>query len=189
MESCRAYIRDVNAAAEAVDADAVAACVSALEAAYRDGRQVFIAGNGGSAANASHFAQDLSKGALLDLEKEKRFRVLSLADNMSFITALSNDIGYDRAFDLQLRQFAQAEDVLILISGSGNSPNILNAARFGREAGLCIVAVTGFDGGALMPLADIRVHVPLDDMCKCEAVHGILFHYIVDELRNRLHAE
>ena len=179
------YFEQVMQAARSGDPAAVDACMDCLEAAYREGRGVFVIGNGGSASNASHFAQDLSKGAMPDLEKGKRFRVLSLTDNVAFITALANDIGYERVFDLQLRQFAQHGDVLVAISGSGNSKNVLRAAEYAKQAGIAIIAFTGFSGGALLGMADIRVHVPLNDMCKAEAVHSILFHLIVDLLRER----
>lgn len=182
-----AYLNSVMQAARQVDPAAIDACIAALEAAYRDGRGVFVIGNGGSASNASHFAQDLSKGTSPDLEG-KRFRVLSLTDNVAFITALGNDIGYDRVFDLQLRQFAQPGDLLVAISGSGNSPNILRAAEYAKQTGLTLISATGFDGGKLHALADIRLHVPLRDMCQAEAVHSIVFHMIVDFLRARFKA-
>lgn len=179
------YLDDVMKAAQGVDGGAIDACIDALESACRDGRQVFVVGNGGSAANASHFAQDLAKGAMPDFEHGRRFRVLSLTDNVSFLTALANDIGYERVFDLQLRQFARPGDVLVTISVSGDSPNVLRAAEYAREIGMATIAFTGFTGGALLKLADIRVHVPLHNMCQSEAVHSILFHMIVDLLRER----
>lgn len=185
MHSHESYVDSVAAATKAVNIEAMAACLDALENAYEQGKSVFVIGNGGSASNASHLAQDLSKATLQDLEAVKRFRVMSLTDNIAFITALSNDIGYERIFDLQLRQFAEPGDVLMLISGSGNSPNILHAAQYAKKARLHIIGVTGFDGGRLMPLSDIKLHVPVNNMGMCEAAHAILFHYIVDELRVR----
>ncbi|MCE9613627.1 MAG: SIS domain-containing protein [Lentisphaerae bacterium] len=186
--SQEAYLESVIRSARAVDSAAIDACLNTLEAAYREGRTVFVIGNGGSASNASHFAQDLAKGTSPDLEG-KRFKVMSLTDNVAFITALANDIGYERVFDLQLRSFAQRGDVLVAISGSGNSPNVLRAATYAKAAGLTLVAVTGFTGGALLGMADIRLHVPLNDMCQAEAVHSILFHMIIDFLRTRFKPE
>lgn len=180
------YIDSVARAAAAVDTAAVEACIDCLEAAYRDGRGVYVIGNGGSAANASHFAQDLAKGALPTFPAGKRFRVLSLTDNIAFITALANDIGYEHVFELQLRQFAQSGDVLIAISGSGKSPNILRAVAAAREIGMVVVGVTGYAGGPLRENSDIRLHVPLNDMCKTEAVHSVLMHAVVDRLRERI---
>jgi len=181
-----AYLESVSEAARAVDPAAVEACILCLESAWREGRGVYVIGNGGSAATASHLAQDLSKGALPDFPETRRFRVLSLTDNTSFITALANDIGYERVFELQLRQFAQPGDVLIAISGSGNSPSIVRALDAAAALGLTIIGVTGFDGGILLQRAAIRVHVPLRDMCKSEAVHAMVLHAVVDLLRARL---
>jgi D-sedoheptulose 7-phosphate isomerase len=180
-----AFLDDVVAAARRADLREVEKAIALFQSCYNEGRAVFVIGNGGSAANASHFAQDLAKGCMPDMEG-RRFRVLSLADNVAYLTALSNDIGYDRVFDLQLRQFAAGGDVLVAISGSGNSGNILKAVDYAKAKGLRIVSVTGFDGGQLMPMADIRLHVPVDDMFKTESVHAILLHMICDELRRRL---
>lgn len=185
MEIAARYLDEVVAAAKAVDLREVEKAVAVLEAAYREGRSVFVIGNGGSAANAMHFAQDLSKGSVPDLEG-KRFRVMSLADNVSMITALANDVGYERVFDLQLRQFAQAGDILVALSGSGKSPNILKAVEYAKAQSLKVMGLTGFDGGQLMKRSDVRLHVPLKDMCKSEAVHAILLHMIADLLRARL---
>lgn len=185
METITQYIDNIARALEAVEQGEILKMLDLLESSYKKGLSVFIAGNGGSAANASHFAQDLTKGAVPDIERSS-FRVLSLADNVSFITAISNDIGYERIFDLQLRQFARKGDVLIAISGSGNSPNIIRAANYGRENGLTVIGFTGFDGGKLMPLSDIRVHVPINNMCMIEAAHATIMHMATDFLRERL---
>lgn len=185
VESKINYLDQVVSAARSVDLGQVEKLIGLLERAYRKGRSVFVIGNGGSAANALHFAQDLSKGAIPDIEG-KRFRVLSLAENVSFITAISNDIGYDRVFELQLRQFAEKGDVLIAISGSGNSANIIRAVEYARGKGMLVAGFTGFDGGKLIGLSDVRVHVPVDQMCMAEAVHSIIMHMITDLLRDRL---
>lgn len=182
----RSYIESVNQTLLQVDRKAIEQVLDLLKAAFCQKRAVFVIGNGGSASNASHLAQDLSKGALPELEGRRRFRVMSLVDNMAFLTAIANDMGYERVFEFQLRQFAKKGDVLIAISGSGNSPNILRAAEWAKEAGLSVVCATGFDGGKLRGMADIALHVPCDDMCKTEAVHSTLFHLIVDLLRDRL---
>lgn len=184
MNSAQQYIDATANAARSADFAAVEKFLSLLETAYAKGRSVFLVGNGGSAANASHFAEDLAN-AVPDL-KGKRLKVLSLTDNTSYITALANDYGYENVFDIQLRPFARPRDVLIAISGSGRSRNVLEAARFARRRGLRVVSFTGFSGGELMRLADIRIHVPLNDMCKTEAAHSILFHMIADTLRARL---
>ncbi|MBN1557034.1 MAG: SIS domain-containing protein [Lentisphaerae bacterium] len=182
------YLATVNTAMRAVDRDTLARALDRLETAYREAQGVYIIGNGGSAANAAHLAEDLAKGALAD-NAPTRFKVLSLADNTSYITAVANDLGYEQVFVFQLKQFAAAGDVLIAVSGSGNSPNVLRAAEWAKDKDVDIIAFTGFDGGKLGKLADIHVHVPLRDMCQAEAVHAVLMHMLVDLLRNRLAVE
>ncbi len=179
------YIETVNTATLAVDRAILSRVIDRLEAAYRNSQSVYVIGNGGSAANASHLAEDLAKGALQD-GWEKRFRVHSLTDNTPFITAIANDIGYEDIFRFQLRQFAVAGDVLVAISGSGNSPNIIRAVEWACERGMDVVGFTGFKGGRLGGLCALHVHVPLMDMCQSEAVHSVLMHLIVDLLRDRL---
>jgi len=185
MEVAAKYMEDVFEAARGLDLKEVKRAVALLKKAYEQGRSVFVLGNGGSAATAQHFAEDLSMGAMPDL-KGKRFRVLSLADSVPFITALSNDIGYEHVFDLQLRQFGQKGDVLIAISGSGNSMNVINAVKYGRKAGMKVIGLTRFDGGKLKKLSDIELHVPIMHMCKSEAVHSIIQHMVTDLLRDEL---
>ncbi|MBP7829638.1 MAG: SIS domain-containing protein [Kiritimatiellae bacterium] len=187
IERSEQYLEIVIRAARRVDLRTVERFIDLLEAAYRDGRAVYFIGNGGSAANASHFAEDLSMGAMPDLEG-KRFRVLSLTDNTSYITALANDKGFDRVFELQLRQFGQKGDLLVVISGSGNSPNVVRAAEYAKSIGMIVVALTGFDGGKMRALADLNVHVPHPNMCQSEAVHSILQHLVADLLKERLSA-
>jgi D-sedoheptulose 7-phosphate isomerase len=188
MQTEAQYLEAVMKAAQRVDLGEVRKCIDWLADAYRDDRQVFLIGNGGSAANASHMAEDLAKSSLHDSD-QKRFRVLSLADNTAYITAIANDIGYEDVFAFQLRQFMQAGDILIAISGSGNSRNIVKAAEYTKQNGGKVIGMTGFDGGKLLPMSDVRLHVPLKNMCQSEAVHGILLHMVVDLLRERLHPD
>lgn len=185
MEVIKSYLEDVVAAARSVELNEVDRAIRLFEQCYHDDRAVYVIGNGGSAAAASHFAQDLSKGSMPDLEG-RRLRVVALTDNAAYLTATANDLGYDRVFDVQLRALARPGDVLVAISGSGNSPNIVKAAHYARSVNSTVVGVTGFDGGKLLGLSDIRLHVPIMDMCKAEAVHGILLHMVSDILRMRL---
>ena len=154
--------------------------------AYKTGKMVFVMGNGGSAANASHFAQDLAKGTRFDLEQEKRIRALSLTDNLPFVTALGNDDGYHTIFEQQLRTYAKPGDILIAISGSGNSPNIIHAIEWANKNGLATVGVTGFGGGKLRTINKYSVHVPLNDMCTSESIHSIIFHYVIIQLQKMI---
>ena len=164
------------------------AFVECLHRAFEEGRTVFLVGNGGSAANASHFGQDLAKGTLASMAATRRFRVVPLTDNIGFITALANDEGYEAVFEQQLRNLAQPGDLFVAISGSGNSPNILRAAEYARSIGMKTVGVTGFDGGSLRKLADECVHIPVDDMGMTEALHSVVFHLAMGQLRDRLSA-
>src|SRR5271168_73043 len=135
-----------------------------IEAAYDGGRFVFICGNGGSGANASHLCEDLAKCTLRDFENQKRLKVLSLTDNTAGIMAWANDEGYDRIFLEQLKNLASPGDLLLAISGSGNSPNILKAVDWANRSGMKTFGCTGFSGGKLRTLAQLGLHVPLDDM-------------------------
>ncbi len=160
--------------------------VESLYQAFEQGRTIFLVGNGGSAANASHFGQDLAKGTLSSMSATRRFRVIPLTDNIGFITALANDEGYDSIFEQQLRNLAQSGDLLVAISGSGNSPNVLRAVEYARSIGMKTIGVTGFDGGKLRQVADESVHIPIEDMGMTEALHGVVFHLVMCRLRERL---
>ena len=156
----------------------------ALFAAREDGHTVFTCGNGGSAANASHLAQDLSKGTQA-WTTGKPMRAISLCDNVGAITAYANDAAYEIVFAWQLANLARAGDVLIAISGSGSSSNVLSAVKRANAHDLRTWGITGFDGGRLIELAHRHIHVPCDDMGMVEAAHAAVFHWLVDELRQR----
>jgi len=185
MSKEQEYLDSVVKAAAAVDLSQVSECIECLAEAYDRGRQVFLVGCGGSSANATHFSEDLATCAIPD-GAEKPFRVLSLTDNTSLITAIANDSGFEHVFTQQLKQFMDAGDVLIAISGSGNSPSIVNAAEYARQAGGKVICMTGLGGGKLLEMSDIRLHVPDTDMCMSQAVHGVLLHMVVDLLLERL---
>ena len=180
-----AYIRELNKTLEKLDEKQINNFIDVILKAYEDEKMIFVIGNGGSAANASHFAQDLAKGTRKSLEQKKRIKALSLTDNLPFITALGNDDGYDTIFEQQLRTFAKPGDVLICISGSGNSPNIIKAVNWANDNGLDTVGITGFDGGKLIKISKHSVHVPMNDMCTTESVHSIIFHYIILEITKK----
>lgn len=160
-----------------------------LEELYRacvGERTVFLIGNGGSAANASHFAQDLNKGTRPPGGAGRRFRAVSLTDNVSFITALANDEGYERVFVEQLATLSRPGDVLVAISGSGNSPNVLRAVEYANGHGITTLGMTGLDGGRLGAIVKAAVRIPSEDIGLVEAVHAVLFHLAVSLLRERL---
>lgn len=158
--------------------------------AYENGRFVFICGNGGSGSNSSHFCEDLGKSTLdpkdFTNDDVKRLKVLSLTDNTPYILAWGNDEGFDRIFVEQLKNFASPGDVLIAISGSGNSANILNAVEWGNRHDLTTWGITGYSGGKLQTLAKKNLHVPLDDMGMVESIHLLLFHWILNDVYARI---
>lgn len=157
---------------------------------YQKDRFIFVIGNGGSGSNASHFCEDIGKGTLTPADfhddTKKRVRILSLTDNTPYILAWGNDEGFDRVFVEQLKNLGGPGDLLIAISGSGNSPNILKAVEWANAHGLTTVGCTGFTGGRLKELAQHRFHVPLDDMGIVESIHLTAFHWVVDDLHRRI---
>jgi D-sedoheptulose 7-phosphate isomerase len=183
MLSIVEYIESMVELLRAVDPDQVRALVAALVEAYQNERFVFVIGNGGSAANASHLCEDLGKGTLSDFEGQKRLKIMSLTDNVPYIMAWANDEGYERVFVEQLKNFAEPGALLIAISGSGNSANVLRAVEYANDHGMRTFALTGFDGGRLKQIAHDSLHVRSNDMGAVEAVHGVVFHYLMDGLR------
>lgn len=161
--------------------------------AYQTGTCVFICGNGGSGANASHFCEDLGKSTLrpTDFENDsvKRLKVLSLTDNTPYILAWANDEGYDRIFVEQLKNLAGPNDILVAISGSGNSPNVLRAVDWANKHNMKTCGITGFGGGLLRQAATTSIHVPLNDMGLVESIHLVIFHWILDDVYGRINQE
>jgi D-sedoheptulose 7-phosphate isomerase len=168
----------------------VEALANAIYRCYEERRFVFVIGNGGSGSSASHFCEDLGKCTLrredFDNDQKKRLRILSLTDNTPYILAWANDEGFERVFVEQLKNLAGRGDLLIAISGSGNSPNILKAVEWAKRNGLETFGCTGFNGGKLRALAHRGLHVPLDDMGIVESIHLTAFHWVVDNLHARL---
>src|SRR5947209_20046794 len=174
-----------------IDPAEVQALADVMHEKYLAGRMIFVVGNGGSGSNASHFCEDIGKGTLklpadLSNDAKKRFRVLSLTDNTPYILAWGNDEGFDRVFVEQLRNLASPGDLLIAISGSGNSKNVLAAVEWANRSGLSTFGCTGFSGGKLRELAQKTLHVPLDDMGIVETLHLAAFHWVVDDLHRRI---
>ena len=183
------YLDRVCREIQSLDPKQVEAMSDLIESAYESRRLVFIIGNGGSGANASHLCEDLAKCTLRDFETQKRLRVLSLTDNVPWIMAVANDLHYDRIFVEQLKNLAQPGDVLLAISGSGNSPNILKAVEWANANGMSTLGVTGFGGGKLKGLAQQNLHVGVDDMGIVESLHQVVFHWIIDDIFRRISME
>ncbi|MBL7127012.1 MAG: SIS domain-containing protein [Dehalococcoidales bacterium] len=155
--------------------------------AYKKSKQVFILGNGGSASTASHFARDLRMGTVVS--GKKRVRATSLTDNMAMITSLANDIDYNSIFKEQLVDQLNEGDVVIGISASGNSPNVLGAMEYARENGAITIALTGFGGGKLKELVDKAIIVSSHDYGQVEDVHLSLGHIITCAVKDRISNE
>lgn len=184
------YLKRLAEEVTRVDPSSVKRLSDLLWERYEAGRMIFVIGNGGSGSNASHFCEDVGKGSLklpedLHHDGKKRFRILSLTDNTPYILAWANDEGFERVFVEQLRNLASPGDLLIAISGSGNSKNILLAVEWAKRNGLTTVGCTGFSGGKLKDLADDNLHSPIDDMGIVETVHLAAFHWVVDDLHRR----
>jgi D-sedoheptulose 7-phosphate isomerase len=156
--------------------DRVTQAVEWLREAREAGRTVFICGNGGSAATASHFVCDVLKGC--SYGREKRFRILALNDNLPTLTAYSNDVSYEEVFAEPLKNFGRPGDVLIALSGSGNSPNVLRAMEWANANGLRTIGLTGREGGRLGPLSQLEIRVPDAHMGRIEDGHMIVCHMI-----------
>lgn len=186
LQQMREHLRRTSDVLQGLDLAAVGKLVDKLFDAYREGRRVFIIGNGGSAATSSHFAEDLAKGTVKDMSSQKRLRVSSLTDSVPFISALGNDWGFETVFREQLISAADPEDVLIAISGSGNSPNIVTAVKWATETGLYTVGITGFNGGKLKGACDLSIHCPILDMEIAENAHLAIVHLTVGGLRSRI---
>jgi D-sedoheptulose 7-phosphate isomerase len=158
---------------------------TALVEAYDRGRAVYLFGNGGSAALASHFACDLGKGATDG--SAKRFRALAFTDNVPLMTAWANDASYEDVFAEQLANFVRPDDVAFAISGSGNSPNVLKALTVARREGALTIGLTGFQGGYMKDLCDVCLVIPSDNMQIIEDLHLSVTHAIFTAVRARLH--
>ncbi|MCB9453184.1 MAG: SIS domain-containing protein [Anaerolineaceae bacterium] len=176
----RHYFNTLQSVLNDVPFNVVDQVVDVLMAANRNGNVVYICGNGGSAATATHFGCDLAKRPIV--AGQPRFRVVALTDNNALMTALSNDIGYDAVFSEQLLPLVRPGDVLIGISGSGNSKNVVNAVQVAKEAGATTIGFCGYDGGKLKQAVDVPVHIDCNVMAMVEDVHLVLEHAICERL-------
>jgi D-sedoheptulose 7-phosphate isomerase len=170
------YKQDLLQAIEQIDLAKVTQATEWFREARAANRNIFVCGNGGSAASASHFACDMVKGA--SYGRESRFRIMALTDSLATLTAYSNDVSYDCVFAEQLKNFAQRDDLVMAISGSGNSPNVLRAVEYANSIGCRTIALTGRNGGKLGPLAQLDINVPVPHMGRIEDAHMIVCHML-----------
>lgn len=182
--SPQAYIDLVKSTLDALDPKALEALTEAFMTTYERGGNIYTMGNGGSGASASHAAGDFLKGASYGLDK--RFKMICLNDNLPSMMAIANDIGWDHIFIEPLKNFLSKDDLVIGISGSGNSKNVVNALEYANEQGATTVAMSGFKGGKISELASINVHAPVMDMEVTEDVHMVIFNIVKKQMMARL---
>lgn len=160
-----------------LDQNEINRAMNLLEETREQGSSVYVFGNGGSAATALHMENDFNKGVSEKLEKKYRFQCINA--NMATIMAIANDNGYDRVFEQQLENILEKDDVVIAISGSGNSENVIKAVNYAKNQGCKVIGMTGYSGGKLKKLADIALHVPIDNMQITEDIHIIFNHMMM----------
>ena len=187
MEQIESYITTLTGTVNQLPVDHIARVVKVLQTARANGKQVFIMGNGGSASTASHFVCDLAKNTRHD--SLPHFRVIGLTDNMAIFSAYANDEGYENVFAAQLANLVEAEDVVIAISASGNSANVVKAIQEAKSYNAVTVGFTGFTGGKLASLVDIQVHVDSYVIEHVEDIHLMLEHMIVKAIKDMAVAE
>ncbi len=180
VEFIKNYFEEIKNLLDKVSAEDTKKVTELIYNAYHDNKQIFIIGNGGSAATASHFACDLNKGTLSRVydDDEKRFRVISMADNVAILTAYANDLSYDDIFSQQLRNLVNKGDLVIAITGSGNSKNIIKGVETAKKSGATTIGFLGFQGGKLKNMVDHHILVPTEHYGRIEDVHAILAHLI-----------
>lgn len=181
-EQVENYLRQEIEVLQKIDIESINEAMNLLEKTRMCGGKIYICGNGGSAATASHFVCDFNKG--VSDKQDIKYNFVCLNDNIPIMLAIANDINYDSIFEYQLRRKIRKEDVFVGISGSGNSKNVLLAAEYAKSVGASVIAITGYDGGELMELGDINLHVPIDNMQITEDVHMMFDHVMMYVLTN-----
>ena len=176
------YTKRINMAFSKIDQSSIDKVLSVLNQSFESGARIWIAGNGGSAATASHFATDLSR---CKNSKYETIKGISLCDNSGLITAISNDFGYEYIFSRQLSNLATSGDLLIVLSASGNSKNILEVLEWAKNNQVKTIALTGFDGGEANKIADISIHIPTEigDYGVAEDTHSIICHFLSSQFK------
>ncbi|MGD0817156.1 MAG: SIS domain-containing protein [Methanomassiliicoccales archaeon] len=184
IEGIDQYLDNVKATLDRLDRDDLTKFADALTKAYEDGKQIFVFGNGGSGSTASHFCGDFLKGVSYGLDK--RFRFLCLNDNIPALLAIANDLSYDDVFVEQLKNHLRDGDLVIGISGSGNSMNVVKALQYAKENGAVTVAMCGYDGGKIIGMADIHIHAEITNMEVTEDVHLVVIHCLKTLMKEKL---
>ena len=175
------YATDIKRHCDTLDLASISSALELIEAAYHENRQIFIAGNGGSAATANHFSCDFSKNAVKNSERKPK--LISLSTNIEYLTAIGNDIDYNCVFSKQLQNLMNDGDLVILISASGNSPNVVNAAEYAKSKNGKLISLTGFDGGHIGKISDVSINVPVNSYEQAEDMHMIILHMFVSHFK------
>ena len=176
-ERIREYLELEREVLEKLDVDAINQAINLIMQVYEEGKMIYIFGNGGSSATASHYQNDFNKG--ISEHVEKKFRFYCLNDNIATIMAIANDIGFEEVFRFQLLNRLKEGDVVIAISGSGNSENVIRAVEYVKEQGNQVKVMTGYHGGKLKELADVSLHVDVNSMQVTEDIHMMFDHMIM----------
>jgi len=178
-----AYINKEINVLKSIDVSSIDSVMTAIVETYHSGGNIYIFGNGGSASTASHFQNDFNKG--LSEHLVKKFNFICLNDNVPTVMAIANDSGYEYVFEYQLMGKLKGNDLVVAISGSGNSTNVLKAIEYAKTQDVKTIGITGYDGGKLAKMVDISFNVPIDDMQITEDVHMILDHLMMSVLMNK----
>lgn len=187
-KAMEAYIEKEIVVLKKLDLDELNLAMEAITDAFHRDAKIYTMGNGGSAATASHMVCDFNKG--VSSVVGKKFRLQCLNDNVPSVMAIANDMSYDEVFSYQLQGVLEPGDLLVAISGSGNSKNIIKAVEYAKTTGCKVVGITGYSGGKLMQMADYKMHVAVDDMQIVEDIHMIFNHMMMrafcDNLKNKI---
>lgn len=187
IRDAESYFSSLKRVASMLAWDGIDLIANLLYRAYKNENTTFLFGNGGSAALASHFACDLTKGTQIEgAHEQKRFRATALTDNLPILTAWANDASYEDVFSEQLRGLVQSGDIALAISCSGNSRNVLKALEVAKEAGATTVGIGGFEGGSMVGLCDTVLIVPSDNMQIIEDLHLSVAHCLFTLIRNQI---
>ncbi len=172
-----AYLEEEIRTIQNLDIEQVNHALNLLLTAFENRNTVYIFGNGGSSATASHYQNDFNKG--VSEHTDKKFNFLCLNDNVATVMAIANDIGFEEVFRFQLQGHITPNDLVVAISGSGNSKNVINAVEYAKELGCKVIGLTGFDGGKLKGLSDVSLHAPVNSMQITEDIHMIFDHLMM----------
>lgn len=176
-DKIRDYIDHEIRTIRSMDVSAIDKAMRLVRETYEREGSIYIFGNGGSSATASHYQNDFNKG--ISEYVDKKFRFVCLNDNVPTLMAIANDIGFEEVFRFQLKNKLKPGDIVIAISGSGNSKNVINAVAYAKSQGVKVIGLTGFDGGDLMQLSDVSLHVPINSMQITEDLHMMLDHLMM----------